>query len=44
MNYELGREGIDLIFDGKPLLGRQTAIDLGEAKTHELVIRCDTRR
>jgi len=40
MNYELGGEGIDLIFDGEPLVGRQTRIDLGDAKTHELIIHC----
>lgn len=40
MNYELGEEGIDLIFDGESLVGRQTTINLGESKTHELVVRC----
>lgn len=40
MNYELGGEGINLIFDGESLVGRQTTINLGESKTHELVIKC----
>lgn len=40
MNYELGGEGIDLIFNGESLVGRQTTINLGESKTHELVIKC----
>lgn len=40
MNYELGGEGIDLIFDGGSLVGRQTKINLGESKVHELVIKC----
>lgn len=40
MNYELGGEGIDLIFDGESLVGRQTTINLGESETHELVIKC----
>lgn len=40
MNYKLGGEGIDLVFNGESLLGKQTTIDLGAAKTHELVIHC----
>ncbi len=40
MKFELGGEGIDLIFDGESLLGRQTRIDLGASKTHELIIHC----
>lgn len=40
MNYELGGEGINLIFNGESLVGRQTTVNLGESKTHELIIRC----
>jgi len=43
MNFELGGEGIDLIFDGESLISKRTTIDLGESKTHELVIRCSYR-
>jgi hypothetical protein len=44
MNYELGGEGINLVFDGESLLGKQTTINLGESKTHDLVIYCGNNR
>lgn len=40
MNYELGGEGIDLIFNGESLVGKQTRINLGDSKIHTLVIKC----
>lgn len=40
MEYQLQDPGMDLIFDGKSLLGRQTIVNLGSAKTHELRVTC----
>lgn len=38
--FELGGEGIDLIFDGSSLLGRRTTINLGEQPEHQVTVRC----
>lgn len=38
--FELGGEGIDLLFDGSSLLGRRTTINLGEQPEHQVMIRC----
>lgn len=40
MNFELNDEGIDLLYNGRSLLGQRTIIKLGKQPTHELVVSC----
>lgn len=40
MNYELS--GATLLFDSQSLVGKQTTINLGTTKEHELIIRCSS--
>jgi hypothetical protein len=39
-SYGLPGEIVDIVYDGQSLLGKSTEINLGSAKTHEVVVRC----
>lgn len=38
--FHLGGQGIDVVFDGTSLLGKQTTIRLGDQPEHQVTIRC----
>lgn len=38
--FTLADSGIDLLLNGQSLIGKQTTVNLGEQKTHELVMMC----
>lgn len=40
LSFNLESSNIDLIFNSQSLLGRETSIDLGKQKSHELVVSC----
>lgn len=40
LGFELQDEGITLQFDGQSIMTRQSTIDLGKSKEHELIVRC----
>jgi len=40
-SYNLPGEIKDIIYDGQSLMGKTTQINLGSAKNHEVIIRCN---
>ncbi|MFA5827733.1 MAG: hypothetical protein WC841_00020 [Candidatus Shapirobacteria bacterium] len=39
-SYNLPGEMTDIIYDGQSLLGKTTEVKLGNAKTHEVIVKC----
>jgi len=41
-SYNLPREIADIIYDGQSLMRKTTEVKLGNAKTHEVIVKCKT--